>query len=43
MRRLKQGQILIRRGTKPLSCLQCNTLCLIELHHAVKLELSRMF
>ena len=27
----------------PLSLLHCHTLCLIGLHHFVKLELSRMF
>ena len=31
----------IRRGRKSL--LHCHTLCLIGLHYAVKLELSRIF
>ena len=40
---LEQGQMPIRRGRKPLSLLNCNTSCLIELHRVVKLKLSRMF
>ena len=38
-----KAKCLLEPVETPLSLLDCHTLCLIGLHHVVKLELSRIF